>query len=43
MLHALDPNKDLVQVPFVTRLGSAAAQAVGKPPPNFLHQRRIVS
>ena len=43
MLHALDPNKDLVQVPFVARVGSAAAQAVGKPPPNFLHQRRIVS
>ena len=35
MLHALDPNKDLVQVPFVARVGSAAAQAVGKAPAEF--------
>ena len=35
MLHALDPNEDLVQVPFVARVGSAAAQSVGKAPAEF--------
>ncbi len=30
VLHALDPNEDLVQVPLVARSGSAAAQAVSK-------------
>jgi hypothetical protein len=30
VLHALDPNEDLVQVPLVARSWSAAAQAVGK-------------
>ena len=43
MLHALDPDEHFVEVPLVARPRPAAAQAIGKVAPNFLHQRRTVS
>jgi hypothetical protein len=43
VLHALDPDEYLVEIPLVSRPRPPAAQAVGKALANFLHQRRTVS
>ena len=43
VLHALDPDEHLIQVPLVTGRGRRRRRRLAKPWPNFLHQRRTVS
>jgi hypothetical protein len=43
VLHALDPDEDLVQVPLVPGRGRRRRRRSAKLAANFLHQRRTVS
>src|SRR3984957_2970760 len=43
VLNALDPDKDFVYMPFVSRLWPAGPRGSAKLAANFLHQRRTVS
>jgi len=43
VLHALNPDEYLIEVPLVTGPRTAAAQRSAKVWPNFSHPRRMVS
>jgi hypothetical protein len=43
VLHAFDPDEDVVHVPFVSRPWPAATHAVSKLIASFLHWRRTAS
>jgi hypothetical protein len=43
MLFAVDPNEDLIQVPFVAGIGRRRRRLFAKLAPNFRHHRRMLS
>ena len=43
VLDTLDPDENLIQVPFIAWPWTAAAQTIGNLVANFRHQRRTVS
>jgi hypothetical protein len=43
MLHALDPDEHLVELPLISGPWPTTSQTIGEIRTEFLHQRRMVS